>query len=498
MKSPPAPAALTDDHRARSFRVVFMIELWERFGFYGMVALLVLYMTQQLGMTDEHANLTWGAGAALIYAAPALGGWIGDRVLGARRTMLLGTLILALGYLLLAWPSDAKEPLLFALGVVVVGNGLFKPNAANLVRRIYENDDARLDSAFTLYYMGVNIGSTISMLATPWVKAHYGWHAAFGVCSVGLMCGLLNYALMRNRLRKVAHGLDAQRAGSTVLLVALGALVLAALTAVLLSWQRAALAGVILAAIGAAALFARIAARVTPLERRKLWAVLVFLIQTVLFFIFYQQMSTSLTLFALREVDPQMTLFGWKIMRWQPEQFQALNPIWVMVLSPVLAHTYLRFGRRGQDLTLAAKFALGFGFCAAGFLVYGYGGGLASPGQVSPWIMVAGYGLTAMSELLISGLGLAMVSRYTPSGVSGAMMGVYYAATGVAQYLGSVVANLAKVTPGANLDSAAVLEGYLSLFRQLGGVAALGAVFALVMVPFLHRLGGGGAQLQAG
>ena len=144
--------------QTRSFTTVFLIEMWERFGYYGMAALLVLFMVDRLGFTDSHANLTWGAFTALVYAAPSIGGWIGDKVLGARRTMIIGASVLCAGYLMLAVPNDHLTYMYASLGVIVVGNGLFKANAANLVRRIYEGDDARIDSAFTIYYMAVNIG----------------------------------------------------------------------------------------------------------------------------------------------------------------------------------------------------------------------------------------------------------------------------------------------------------------------------------------------------
>ena len=165
---PPLPTA--NRSQTRSFLTVALIELWERFGYYGMQALIVYFMVQRLGFEDSRANLVWSAAAALIYVAPAIGGWIGDKVLGTKRSMVLGALILTLGYALMAVPTENTWFLFCALGVVVVGNGLFKPNTANLVRKIYEGDDSKIDSAFTLYYMAVNVGSTVSMLATPWIK----------------------------------------------------------------------------------------------------------------------------------------------------------------------------------------------------------------------------------------------------------------------------------------------------------------------------------------
>jgi len=173
--------------QTRSFSTIFLIELWERFGYYGMAAILVLFMVEKIGFGDTQANLVWGAFTALVYAAPAIGGWVGDNILGTRRTMPIGAAILAIGYLMLSIPSDSLYLLYASMGVIVVGNGLFKANAANMVRRIYEGDDAKIDSAFTMYYMAVNVGSTVSMLLTPWIKDNWGWHAAFAVCCGGLI-----------------------------------------------------------------------------------------------------------------------------------------------------------------------------------------------------------------------------------------------------------------------------------------------------------------------
>jgi POT family proton-dependent oligopeptide transporter len=167
-----------------SFTTVFLIEMWERFGFYGMQVLMVTFMMKKLGFIDTQANLVWGAAAALIYATPAIGGWVGDKLLGTRRTMLMGAVILAIGYAMLWMPTNNAYITYLSLGVIVVGNGFFKPNAGNLVRKIYEGDETRIDSAFTIYYMAVNVGSMISMTATPWIRnyigARYGddigWH----------------------------------------------------------------------------------------------------------------------------------------------------------------------------------------------------------------------------------------------------------------------------------------------------------------------------------
>lgn len=482
--------------QTRSFLTVALIELWERFGYYGMQALIVYYMVERLGFEDSRANLVWSAAAALIYVAPAIGGWIGDKVLGTKRSMVIGAMILTVGYALMAVPTESTHFLFCALGVVVVGNGLFKPNTANLVRKIYEGDDSKIDSAFTLYYMAVNVGSTVSMLATPWIKdtvnAAYGnnlgWHAAFAVCSVGLVVGLFNVLIMRATIAHVGSLPDERplQVGKLLAVLGGGVLVVGA-SAVILEYQSLARVFVYLAGLVVLGIFIHLIRKSVPSERAGLVAALVLTLQTVFFFIFYQQMSTSLSLFALRNVDLDFTVFGAHLWTWSPAQFQALNAIWIMVLSPVLAWIYSAAGRSGRDLSIAGKFALGFAAVAVGFFAYGVAGAFAVNGLTSSWVMIAGYGFYSLGELLVSGLGLAMVARYVPARMSGFMMGAYFVATGISQYLGGVVANLASV-PKDVTDPVLTLPIYTSLFNKLGVGAVVCTVIALAALPLMRRL----------
>ncbi|PTB19468.1 MFS transporter [Trinickia symbiotica] len=474
--------------QSRAFATVFLVEIWERFGFYGMAALLVLFMVERAGFSDGEANLVWGSFTALVYAAPAIGGWIGDKLLGTRRTMLMGAFVLAIGYLMLALPDDRISFMYVSLGVIVVGNGLFKANSSNLVRRIYEGDDASLDSAFTIYYMAVNIGSTVSILATPWIKDRWGWHAAFAVCCAGMVVGVVNFL---TRYRSLVHAgsapddapIDWRRVG----LVAAGGIALGLASTYVLAHEALALACVDAAAAAVLVVFGYLIVKCEPAERAGLIAALILVLQSILFFIFYQQMSTSLTLFALRNVDPDFTLAGVRLFTWSAAQFQALNPIWIMLLSPLLAFAYTRLGRRGRDLSIAAKFAVGFVAVAAGFFTYALSGRYAVDGRVSSWFMVWGYGLYSLGELLVSGLGTAMIARYTPVRMSGFMMGAYFIATGVSQYLGSVVANFAQL-PSEGIEAAQSLRIYTRLFAELGWLATAGALLTIAMLPLMRAL----------
>jgi len=482
--------------QTRSFSTVFLIEMWERFGFYGMQVLMVTYMMKKLGFIDTKANLVWGAAAALIYATPAIGGWVGDKLIGTRRTMVVGAVVLALGYLMLWIPSDNPTLLYGALGVIIVGNGFFKPNAGNLVRKIYEGDDVRIDSAFTIYYMAVNVGSMVSMTATPWIRdyvgAHYGdamgWHTAFGACAVGLALGLANYSLMHRTLAHIGSPADEQKLQINRVLALFGAsLVLVLVSAFILQSLLAAKICVYLAGIVILGIFVHLIRNAQKSERAGLIAALVLTVQTIFFFIFYAQMATSLNLFAQKNVNLSFDVFGIHLFNWIPEQYQNLNAIWIVVLSPVLVAIYNTLGRVGKDPSVAAKFAFGFAAVALGFFMYGFGALSAVDGQVSSWTMIWGYGLYSLGELLVSGLGLAMIARYVPARMGGFMMGAYYVAVGISQYLGSVVANLAAMPE--NISSPVEsLNIYVSLFNKLGFVGVACTVIALVMLPLMNRL----------
>lgn len=478
MPSPASAAALS---RRRAFSALFLVEMWERFGYYGMTAVVLLYMVQRLGYTDARANLTFGAFTAMVYAAPSVGGWLGDRVLGTRRMTVLGALVLATGYLLLALPG---APLFLALGVVAVGNGFFKANPANLVSKVYEDEPSRIDSAFTLYYMAVNVGSTFSQILTPLIALWIGWHAAFAVCAAGLLLGLVNYRLMRRHLAHVGSPPDfAPLDRRKLALVLLGGVAAVNLVAVVVGSLALGRIVVWAGGVGMLAIFGLLWARGDAAERRGLAAVLLLTAQTIVFFVFYQQMSTSLTLFALRNVDLRF-LFGYVI---PPAQLQALNPIWIFALGPVVAWAYQRRARVGRDFSIAAKFALGFVVLALGFFLFGTSGRFATGGKVSVWWMVGGYGLYSLGELLISGLGLAMVARYVGPRLRGLVMGLWFLATGLSQYLGSFVANFASVPENVS-DPVTTLPLYTRLFNALGIVATVAVLAAVAMVPLLRRL----------
>jgi len=469
-----------------AFVTVLLVEMWERFGYYGITMLLVLFMVQRLGLGDAQVNLIWGAFSVMVFATPAVGGWIGDNVLGAKRCLVLGATTLGLGYLLLCLCGDRLSMVLIALSVIIVGNALFKPNAANLVRRIFEGSQARFDSAFTLYYMGSNLAAAMGVLFTPWVKDHWSWYAAFGVCCLGPLLSLTYFALMAHELAGRGSSPDNQPLRKIRLaLVLAGMIVTLCAATYLLHHSDLGVDCVYAGGVIVIGIFVHMILRGSPHERAGLIAALILLIEASLFFIFYQQLNTSLTLFALRNVDGNQTLFGHHLFKWSPAQYSAMNAMWILVLSPMLAWLYRRLGQR--DLPVAGKFAIGFVAVAAGFFSFGLSGMIAVHGLVPSWVMLVGYGFYSLGELLVAALGLAMISRYVPARMGGFMIGVFFVAGGVAQYLGAIIANLASL-PSQVKDPLLSLPIYTHLFDQLGLLALMGAVIALALLPLIKRL----------
>lgn len=488
MNATAAAARPMTPSRTLGFVTLFLIEMWERFGYYGMTAVVVLYMVHQLGYSDDRANLTFGAFTAMAYAVPAVGGWIGDKILGSKRTAVLGASFLTLGYIMLSLPEPA---LLFpALAIIAVGGGIFKANPANVISKLYQGESAKLDGAFTLYYMAVNVGAFLSQSFTPLFAVWWGWHTAFALCAAGLAVGQINFFFMRRHLAHVGSEPDFQPLDTRKFGLVLAGIV-ACIVAVTFIIQDLELARGIVWAAGIAALgiFGWMWASGNAGEKKGVLAVFILTLQTVAFFIYYGQMSTSLTLFADRNVD--LDFYGYLA---PAGQVQVLNPFWIFVLSPVLAILYNRWGKsKGGDFHISTKFAMGFVILAAGFFIYGMSGHFAVAGKISLWWMIGGYCLQSLGELLISGLGLAMVSRYVGPKLRGFVMGLWFLATGISQYLGGIVATYASV-PTDVTDPVQSLPLYTNLCMNLGYWALAGTAFALAMIPVMKWISATGGE----
>ncbi|QDH15403.1 MFS transporter [Oecophyllibacter saccharovorans] len=478
--------------RRQAFSVVLAIELWERFGFYGMQAVLTLFMVETLHMREVEANLMLGSLGMLIYTLPVVGGYIGDRLTGTRPILLAGALGLTAGYGMLALSISQRHLFLPALALIALSNGLFKPNAGTLVRRIFAGDSAALDAAFTLYYMSINVGSTVSMLLMPWLQLRFGAGVAFLACALGLLMGV-GYYLWRQPLltrffsRSPAGGQLRRRPLALWqwgLLIG-GLLVLWAGSVLVLGDAALARFCVIGATLGLLVLWAVLYRRVPGCEKAGLALTYLLCLETVAYQVFYQQMQTSLTLFALRGVDGTFYLGHWPVFTMSAAQFQALNPIWIMIFSPILAWLYHRAARRGHETGPALKIAIGYGCVALGFLLWWQAARTATT-LVSPWVMVAGYGIVSLGELLTIGLGLAIVARYAPARLSALLMGGLFLLWGAGMYVGSLVANLAALPIGAG--EATGPHFYAPLFHTLFLGASGLCLLVVLLLPLARRL----------
>ncbi len=486
--------AKAERHPNKAFLVLFLMEVWERFGYYGMASLLVLYMVQQRGFDDTRADIVWGAFSALVYSMPILGGYIGDHVLGLRRTMVLGAATLGVGYLLLSLPVNAA--LFPAMGVMAVGNGLFKVNPSNLVSRLHEGKHSKLDILFTIYYISLQIGAFVSILLLPWIKDHPGWlitlgslrfdgwHLAFGVSALGLALALVNYGLIGDYLRPYGAEPDFAplKPGMLAAVIVL-ALPVAALLSEIIRYHAATLAVVGVAAALFIYVFARLLARSERGDRNRVIACIVFTLISLIWAVYNQQIYTSLTLFALRNV--RHSLLGVHV---AAAQFQDLNQFWLMVLAGPLAWLYGRMAKtRRGDFSIATKFTAGLYLLAAAFFLYAAGRTTADQGVTSPWWLVAGYGAQSLGELLIAALSFSMVSQLVPQRARGVIMGGWFLGMGLCLYAGGAIASLASI-PAGMPSAVATLPIYTRLFTWLAVGALVAAVVATLLVPWLDRL----------
>ncbi|MTD26054.1 dipeptide/tripeptide permease DtpA [Erwinia sorbitola] len=477
----PEAASLNAFKQPRSFYLIFSIELWERFGYYGLQGIMAVYLVKMLGMSEAQSITLFASFSALVYGLVAVGGWLGDKVLGTKRVIVLGTLVLALGYALVAWSGHDVSLVYIGMATIAVGNGLFKANPSSLLSTCYEKDDPRLDGAFTMYYMAINIGSFFSMLATPWLAAEYGWSTAFALSFVGMLITLVNFMFFRKWVKN--HGSKADFAPlniSKLLATLVGIVVMITLATWLLHNQGIARLVLAVIAIGIVLVFAKETFALKGHARRKMIVAFVLMVQAIVFFVLYMQMPTSLNFFAIRNVEH--SILG---IAFQPEQFQALNPFWIMIFSPLLAAIYNKMGDR---LPMPHKFALGMVLCSAAFLVLPLGASFANQlGIVSVNWLILSYALQSVGELMISGLGLAMVAQLVPQRLMGFIMGSWFLTTAGAAMVAGKVANLMAV-PENITDPLLSLHVYGDVFLKIGIVTGVIAVLMMITAPLLNRM----------
>lgn len=469
----------------KPFKMIFFIELWERFGYYGLQGILAVFFVEQLGFNQQDSFVTFGAFAALVFGLISVGGYVGDHILGTKRTMVFGAFVLAIGYFMMGFSILKPNFIFFALGAIAVGNGLFKANPSSLLAKCYEEGDSRLDGAFTLYYMSINIGSLASLSLSPVIADHFGYATAFVICGLGLIASLMSYFIFR----KTVLGIGSEPDAKPVKMSHFGMVVAGTLVATLAcAWllQNIQIANLVLSliAIGVVTIFMKETFKTTGTARKKMIVAFLLMLQAIVFYVLYSQMPTSLNFFAIYNVRTE--LFGFII---NPISLQALNPFWIVLCSPILAYLYTYYGNRGRDLSMPGKFTVGMFLSAFAFLSIATAGMMFadSAGMVSIWWMVLVYFFQSLGELLISGLGLAMIASLVPQHLMGFTMGAWFLTQAASSIIGGYVASFSAV-PENVTDPLQTLPLYTEVFQNIGLVTLAVAVAMVITTPMLNRM----------
>ncbi|MBV9841853.1 MAG: MFS transporter [Sphingomonadaceae bacterium] len=489
--------ALADDRAARTFLghprglfVLFFAETWERFSYYGMRAILVFYLTKHFLFGEDKAYLLYGAYTSLVYITPVIGGALADRWLGARRAVLFGGALIAIGHLTIALvegPRGAQGGFLqgfyLALAFIVVGTGFLKANVSTIVGQLYPRDDIRRDPAYSIFYMGINVGGAVGPIVVGLLGELWGWGWGFGAAGVGMLAGLVNFVLFQPALGAAglppspqalrARGSIGLSTETTIYAAAIGGVVL---IYALIQYQD--LVGWLLVAFAAATVAFVLWRAVATLERdarNRILAALFLCALNPLFWGLNEQGGSSLNVFTDQRVDRH--LFGFEV---PASQFQSLNSIFIIVFAPAFAALWTWLGRRRLEPSTPAKFGIGLALTGLSFLVLVWGA--ASGNALTPAIYIVLLNLVmTWGELALSPVGLSAMTRLSTLNMAGLMMGVWFLSTAAGEYLAGLIASL---TGGAGTGA----DQILTVYGRIGwlGIAAGAAVVALS--PFVRRL----------
>ena len=460
----------------RGLMTLFFTELWERFGYYGMRALLILYMTDSarggLGMNAEISGAIYGLFTFGVYALALPGGWIADRVIGQRRSVFVGGVIIAAGYYALGLPMfvPGSELWSFYLGLilVVLGTGLLKPNVSAIVGDLYTNDSPeRRDAGFSIFYMGINIGAFIGPLICGWFAERVDWNLGFSLAGVGMTLGLIQYKLGQHYLRGAGEltGESAQPARVAVARRQLGIGIIAAAAAVAALYFLTTSGAINLTVVGFAQMTGAIIVVVAVLyfaaiiaigcqdnvERQRVFVIFLLFLGAAVFWSGFEQAGSSMNIFARDFTD--RSLFGWEV---PTTWLQSVNPIFIILLAPVIGLLWVKLGARNPSIPL--KFGMGLVLLGVGFLVLAWGSiyvpenAATDPtiGVGMTWLVVT-YFFHTVGELALSPVGLSSVTKLSPHRLVGQMMGTWFMGAALGNLVAGLIASRIESLPPQEL-----------------------------------------------
>ncbi len=487
--------------------ICFMTETWERFSFYGMKALLALYLAKHFLFGDHASFAVFGAYAALVYVGPVIGGYIADRYLGFRKAVTLGAILLVIGHLGMALEGApavessgvvVRDPFYLqafylSLAFIIVGVGFLKPNISTIVGALYQQDDPRRDSGFTIFYMGINLGSFLATILCGYLGETYGWKYGFGLAGLGMLFGLLTFLWGQKYLEGHAEppAPDDLKKRSPIGLSVEWTIYLGAVAAIGAAWfmvQSFDLLGNMLSVFSAvvvAAILYFCFFRCTPVERDRMLVALILTLFSVLFWALFEQAGSSMTFFADRNVD--RVVFGMDI---KASQVQSLNPMFIILFAPVFAALWIGLAKKGWEPSTPVKFALGIIQAGLGFLILVYGMQFADGNAQVAFIWIAlAYLLHTTGELCVSPVGLSMITKLSVQRVVGLMMGIWFLSSAAAQYIASLIAQGTSIetAEGQAFDPHAALASYHAVFEYIGYVGVGVGIILLLTSPILKK-----------
>jgi len=489
----PAADSKTFLGHPRGLFVLFFAEMWERFSYYGMRALLIFYLVQHWMFSDGDASVIYGAYTALVYITPVIGGYIADRYLGQRKAVLFGAVLLTFGHFLMAFEGSGgqNDPAIgvfwLALSFIIVGSGFLKANISVIVGQLYPRTDIRRDGAYTIFYMGINLGAALGSLIAGYLGQTYGWAYGFGAAGVGMLLGLVVFVLGKPALMGRGESRDPERLRRRVAGIPfewlLYAISFAAVGVVWLLIQYQDLVGTLLMVAGAILVGYVLYTAVVKLpreDRDRIFAALFLILGSIMFWALFEQAGSSLNLYTDREVNRE--IFGWEV---PASMFQSINAIYIVLLAPLFAMLWTGLGRRGLEPSTPAKFGLAMIQLGAGFLVLVWGA-IADPGLTPVIFIFVIYLLHTTGELCLSPVGLSAMNRLAPAHMASLIMGTWFFASATGNFAaGLIAAATGAEEAGGEGASSDVVHG---VYTTIGWVAVAFGVAVIVISPLIKKL----------
>ncbi len=459
--------------------MLFFAEMWERFSYYGMRALLIFYLTQHWLFNDSKSNLIYGAYTSLVYITPVLGGYLADRYLGQRKAVLFGGLLLAIGHSLMAvegvgGQSDPTINVFWAaLAFIIVGSGFLKANISVMVGQLYKLTDVRRDGAYTIFYMGINVGAAIGTILVGYLGQTIGWGYGFGLAGIGMLAGLVVFVLGKKALRGAGEAPQALARSKEFTLYGVGVAAVAVIWA-LVQYQDVIQSLLVVSGIALLGYVLYESFKLDKEPRERMFAILFLIALNPLFWGLFEQAGGSMNLFTDRFVDRSGV---------PASIFQSINPIYIILLAPLFAGLWQWLGRRGKEPSAPAKFGLALAQMGLANLVLVWGAEAYGLAAMTPVIFVFLYYLLATTgELCLSPVGLSAMNRLAPSFLASLIMGAWFYMTAVGNF---VAGKIGEATGGHGGEMSK--EKLLEIYEMFGWISIGAAVAVLALSPIVKR-----------